>query len=118
MRLNKTKGHVYMVKYVLKRLNRNPGNRTYSDPAKAAQNNDPSDLHFSLNNFNEDLVGITEDVPYDCDKCRTYTDTGISDVMDIDFQADAGMRELSKKVLVVITDGESTEVRFFRFHVV
>merc|ERR1712142_545565 len=83
--------------------------RTYSDPAKAAQNNDPSDLHFSLNNFNEDLVGITEDVPYDCDKCRTYTDTGISDVMDIDFQADAGMRELSKKVLVVITDGESTE---------
>ena len=31
--------------------------------------------------------------------------------MDIDFQTAAGMRELSKKVLVVITDGESTEVR-------
>merc|ERR1711990_834127 len=83
--------------------------RTYSDPAKAAQNNDPSDLHFSLNIFSEDLVDITENVPYDCDRCRTYTDTGIADVMDIDFQSEAGMRENSKKVLVVITDGESTE---------
>ena len=80
--------------------------RTFSDPDKSANN----DLHFSLNNFDDaDLGKQAAEVKYDCDRCRTFTDTGIADVLATDFRFNAGMRTNSKKVLVVITDGESTE---------
>lgn len=38
----------------------------------------------------------------------TYTNVGIRDVLDIDFTEASGMRVASKKILVVITDGQST----------
>ena len=80
--------------------------RTFSDPGKSTTN----DLHFSLNNFNDgNLDEQAKNINYDCDRCRTFTDTGIADVLATDFRFDAGMRLNSKKVLVVVTDGESTE---------
>jgi len=79
--------------------------RTFSDPGKVTRD----DIHFTLNDYDQDLEALSRQVSYSCDKCFTYTNMGISAVLDDVYLQSSGMRELSKKVLVVITDGESTE---------
>ena len=79
--------------------------RTFSDPGKVTR----SDSHFQLDDFNRNLADISANVPYSCDSCYTYTSKGIEAVLDDDFQTKNGMRSAAKRILVVITDGESTE---------
>jgi len=70
-----------------------------------------SKKHFALGDYDEDLVKESEKIGYDCadrSKCLTYTDVGIKDVLAEDFKVTDGMRLAAKKILVVITDGKST----------
>ena len=79
--------------------------RTFSDPGKVTR----SDLHFDLAEYNKNLSNIAANVDYSCDSCFTYTNKGLEAVLDEDFKTSAGMRSSAKRILVVITDGESTE---------
>ena len=68
-----------------------------------------SDSHFQLDNYDKNLADIAANVPYSCKGCYTYTSKGIEAVLDEDFQTNKGMRSAAKRILVVITDGYSTQ---------